>query len=110
MLAAVAGEIARPRGLRPPAVRAARGRRAARSPPGAAGIAAFAYLGWRLSLPVVGDGLFHVGLIRKLEDVPGISFASLSPFLHGPANAGYAFPIMHAAHRRHRPALGHRSR
>ena len=64
---------------------------------GAAGIAAFAYLAWRLSLPVVGDGLFHVGLIRKLEDVPGISFASLSPFLHGPANAGYAFPVMHAA-------------
>jgi hypothetical protein len=64
---------------------------------GSAGIAAFAYLAWRLSLPVVGDGLFHVGLIRKLEDAPGISFANLSPFLHGPANAGYAFPIMHAA-------------
>jgi hypothetical protein len=64
---------------------------------GAAGVAAFAYLGWRLSLPVVGDGLFHVGLIRKLEATSGISFASLSPFLHGPANAGYAFPIMHAA-------------
>jgi hypothetical protein len=64
---------------------------------GAAGVVAFAYLGWRLSLPVVGDGLFHVGLIRKLESTPGISFASLSPFLHGPANAGYAFPIMHAA-------------
>ena len=64
---------------------------------GAAGVAAFAYLGWRLSLPVVGDGLFHVGLIRKLEDVSSISFGSVSPFLHGPANAGYAFPIMHAA-------------
>ena len=45
----------------------------------------------------MGDGLFHVGLIRKLETASGISFASLSPFLHGPANAGYAFPIMHAA-------------
>ena len=64
---------------------------------GAVGTVAFAYLGWRLSLPVVGDGLFHVGLIRKLETASGISFASLSPFLHGPANAGYAFPIMHAA-------------
>jgi hypothetical protein len=64
---------------------------------GAVGTAAFAYLGWRLSLPVVGDGLFHVGLIRKLEATPGISFASLSPFQQGPANAGYAFPIMHAA-------------
>ncbi|MEP6642830.1 MAG: hypothetical protein ABJB93_13095, partial [Gaiellales bacterium] len=27
----------------------------------------------------------------------GLSFESVSPFLHGPANAGYAFPIMHAA-------------
>jgi hypothetical protein len=64
---------------------------------GAAGVAAFAYLGWRLSLSVVGDGLFHVGLVRKLEHVSSISFGSVSPFLHGPANAGYAFPIMHAA-------------
>jgi hypothetical protein len=64
---------------------------------GAVGVAGFAYLGWRLSLPVVGDGLFHVGLMRKLEDVSSISFGSVSPFLHGPANAGYAFPIMHAA-------------
>jgi hypothetical protein len=64
---------------------------------GSAGIVAFAYLGWRLSLPVVGDGLFHVGLMRKLEDVSQISFGTVSPFLHGPANAGYAFPIMHAA-------------
>jgi hypothetical protein len=64
---------------------------------GTVGVAAFAYLGWRLSLRVVGDGLFHVGLMRKLEDVSSISFGSVSPFLHGPANAGYAFPIMHAA-------------
>ena len=64
---------------------------------GALGVAVFAYLGWRLSLPVVGDGLFHVGLMRKLEDVSSISFGSVSPFLDGPANAGYAFPIMHAA-------------
>src|SRR5689334_21112327 len=64
---------------------------------GSIGIVAFAYLSWRLSLPVVGDGLFHVGLMRKLEDVPSISFGNVSPFLHGPANAGYALPIMHAA-------------
>lgn len=64
---------------------------------GAIAVAAFAYLAWRLSLPVVGDGLFHVGLIRKLETVSSISFGNVSPFLDGPANAGYAFPIMHAA-------------
>ncbi len=96
VIAAVAGEIAvlAACARRPCALPAAGAREIAA---GCAGIAAFAYLGWRLSLPVVGDGLFHVGLIRKLEAVPGISFASLSPFLHGPANAGYAFPIMHAA-------------
>jgi hypothetical protein len=96
VLAGVAGEIAilAVCARRPCALPAAGAREIAA---GGAGIAAFAYLSWRLSLPVVGDGLFHVGLIRKLESVGGISFASLSPFQHGPANAGYAFPIMHAA-------------
>jgi hypothetical protein len=96
VIAAVVAEIAvllaavrRPGGLP-----AAGGRELAA---GTVGTVAFGYLGWRLSLPVVGDGLFHVGLMRKLEDAPGLSFANVSPFLHGPANAGYAFPIMHAA-------------
>lgn len=96
VIAVVAGEIALlMAAVRRPSTLPAAGRREVAA--GAAGVAAFAYLGWRLSLPVVGDGLFHVGLIRKLEDAPGLSFGNVSPFLHGPANAGYAFPIMHAA-------------
>ncbi len=96
VLAGVAAEAAAlAAAVRGPSALPAAGRRELAA--GAAGTVAFAYLGWRLSLPVVGDGLFHVGLIRKLESTPGISFASVSPFLPGPANAGYAFPIMHAA-------------
>jgi hypothetical protein len=64
---------------------------------GAAATAAFAYLAWRISTPVVGDALFHVGLMRRLGDAPSLSFANVSPFLHGPANAGYALPVQHAA-------------
>jgi hypothetical protein len=63
---------------------------------GALAVAAFAYLAWRISTPVVGDGLFHVGLMRRLGDAPSLSFANVSPFLHGPANAGYALPVLHA--------------
>jgi hypothetical protein len=64
---------------------------------GAVPVAAFAYLAWRISTPVVGDGLFHVGLMRRLGEVPSLSFANVSPFLDGPANAGYALPVLHAA-------------
>ena len=60
-------------------------------------VAAFAYLAWRLSTSPVGDALFHVGLMRKLEDASSLSFANVSPFLHGPPSAGYAFPLLHAA-------------
>jgi Family of unknown function (DUF6541) len=92
VLTAVAALLAVVR--RPSSLPAAGGREIAA---GAILTAAFAYLAWRLSLPVVGDGLFHVGLMRKLEHSPGLSFASVSPFLHGPANAGYAFPLLHSA-------------
>ena len=60
-------------------------------------VAAFAYLAWRISTPIVGDALFHVGLMRRLGEAPSLSFANVSPFLHGPANAGYALPVLHAA-------------
>ena len=64
---------------------------------GALAVAAFAYLAWRISTPLVGDGLFHVGLMRRLGDAPSLSFANVSPFLHGPPNAGYALPVLHGA-------------
>jgi hypothetical protein len=64
---------------------------------GALATGAFAYLAWRISTPVVGDALFHVGLMRRLGDVSSLSFASVSPFLHGPPNAGYALPVLQGA-------------
>jgi hypothetical protein len=64
---------------------------------GAVAVAAFAYLAWRISTPIVGDALFHVGLMRRLGEAPSLSFGNVSPFLHGPANAGYALPVLHAA-------------
>src|SRR6478672_344985 len=64
---------------------------------GALAMTAFAYLAWRISTPVVGDALFHVGLMRRLGEAPSLSFANVSPFLHGPANAGYALPVLHGA-------------
>jgi hypothetical protein len=64
---------------------------------GAVAVVAFAYLAWRISTPVVGDALFHVGLMRRLGEARSLSFANVSPFLDGPANAGYALPVLHGA-------------
>jgi hypothetical protein len=57
---------------------------------------AFAFLTWRLSTGVVGDALFHVGRIRKIEHVSGLSLTDISSFEHGAPHAGYAFPLLHA--------------
>jgi hypothetical protein len=64
---------------------------------GAIAVAVCAYVAWRLSTPIVGDALFHVGLMRRLGEAPSLSFANVSPFLDGPPNAGYALPVLHAA-------------
>ena len=64
---------------------------------GAASSVAFAFLTWRLSTGVVGDALFHVGRMRKIERVDGLSLTSISSFEDGAPHAGYAFPLLHAA-------------
>ncbi len=64
---------------------------------GAAASVAFAFLTWRLSTGVVGDALFHVGRMRKIERVDGLSLTSISSFEDGAPHAGYAFPLLHAA-------------
>jgi len=64
---------------------------------GAASSVAFAFLTWRLSTGVVGDALFHVGRMRKIERVDGLSLTSISSFDDGAPHAGYAFPLLHAA-------------
>jgi hypothetical protein len=64
---------------------------------GAGASLAFAFLTWRLSTGVVGDALFHVGRMRKIERVDGLSLGSISSFQDGAPHAGYAFPLLHAA-------------
>ncbi|MGZ4430006.1 MAG: hypothetical protein ACXVYV_00010 [Gaiellales bacterium] len=57
----------------------------------------FAFFSYRLSNGVVGDALFHVGRMRKLEAVSGLSLENISSFRDGAPHAGYAFPLLHAA-------------
>jgi hypothetical protein len=64
---------------------------------GAAAAAAFAFLAWRLSTGVISDALFHVGRMRKLEDLGSLSLSAISSYQHGAPHAGYAFPLLHAA-------------
>ena len=66
----------------------------------AAGLAAsvaFGFVTWRLSTGVVGDALFHVGRMRKIDAVDGLTLTGISSFEHGAPHAGYAFPLLHAA-------------
>ena len=58
---------------------------------------AFAFLAWRLSTGVISDALFHVGRMRKIEDIASLSITSISSYQDGPPHAGYAFPLLHAA-------------
>jgi hypothetical protein len=88
-LPAVAAAILRP----PPRWAASRAEVAA----GAVAVAAFAYLSWRMSTGVVGDGLFHAGRMRKLDGRPELSLSAISSFLEGSPHAGYAFPLLHGA-------------
>ncbi len=64
---------------------------------GAASAGAFAFLAWRISTGIVSDALFHVGRIRKIEDIGSLSITSISSYQHGAPHAGYAFPLLHAA-------------
>jgi hypothetical protein len=56
-----------------------------------------AYLGSRWQSILIGDGLFHAGVIRKMLTVDRISWTNLWPFLDQHSHAGYAFPLLHAA-------------
>lgn len=53
---------------------------------------------WWASGAVEGDGLFHLGRVRKLDELPELSsVASLNEFKDGGLHPGYAFPLWHAA-------------
>ena len=61
---------------------------------GAALLLALASLQWQPQL--MGDALFHAGVIRKLLALPSLSLSGLSPLSHGHPHAGYTFPLLHA--------------
>jgi hypothetical protein len=63
-----------------------------------AGLGALAaFLGARWQSILIGDGLFHASVIRKLLTVGGISWTNVWPFAGQHSHAGYAFPLLHAA-------------
>ena len=72
---------------------------------GASPIAAVALVGllfgvfvWWVSETIQGDGLFHLGRVRKLDELPALeSVDSLNELADGGLHPGYAFPVWHAA-------------
>ena len=59
--------------------------------------AAGGLLGWRWQSALVGDALFHAGVVRKLLALQRLSLSAIWPFRDGHPHAGYAFPLLHAA-------------
>ena len=64
---------------------------------GALAAGLFAFIAWRISTGVISDALFHVGRMRKLEDIGSLSLTAISSYKDGAPHAGYAFPLLHAA-------------
>ncbi len=54
-----------------------------------------AVLGWQWQSVLVGDALFHAGVIRKLIALSRPTERNIWPFLDGHPHAGYAFPLLH---------------
>jgi hypothetical protein len=52
-------------------------------------------LGWQWQSILVGDALFHAGVIRKLIALSRPTERNIWPFLDGHPHAGYAFPLLH---------------
>jgi hypothetical protein len=50
---------------------------------------------WSLEGIVKGDGLFHLGRIRKLDDFGSLSVRAVDEFKDGGLHPGYAFPLWH---------------
>jgi hypothetical protein len=50
---------------------------------------------WSIEGVVGGDALFHLGRMRKLLDLGGLSLRSVDEFKDGGLHPGYAFPLWH---------------
>jgi len=63
----------------------------------ATGGALFAGAVWWTASSIFGDGLFHLGRIRKLEEFDLTSLNVVDEFRDGGLHPGYAFPVWHSA-------------
>jgi hypothetical protein len=93
-LVLAAGAVALPFSLRAPS------RREADVPIRGRGVVALAGVGlgialWSIEGVVHGDGLFHLGRIRKLDDFGSLSLRAVDEFKDGGLHPGYAFPLWH---------------
>jgi hypothetical protein len=61
----------------------------------AAAVAALLASRWQPPF-LADDALFHAGRVRKLLDLPELSFSGLSAYQDGHVHAGYAVPLLHA--------------
>jgi hypothetical protein len=50
---------------------------------------------WGIHGVLAGDSFFHLGRIRKLDDLGSLSLHNVGEFLHGGLHPGYAFPLWH---------------
>src|SRR5262249_6682487 len=50
---------------------------------------------WHLAGSVQGDALFHLGRVRKLDDLGSLSLHAEDEFRDGGLHPGYAFPLWH---------------
>jgi hypothetical protein len=50
---------------------------------------------WFVEGAVTRDALFHLGRIRKLDDLGALSLHAVGEFRHGGLHPGYAFPLWH---------------
>jgi hypothetical protein len=50
---------------------------------------------WHVAGVVHGDALFHLGRVRKLDELGGLHIRSVDEFADGGLHPGYAFPLWH---------------
>src|SRR4029079_6439306 len=63
----------------------------------AGGAALFGGVVWWTSNTIYGDGLFHLGRVRKLDSFDLTSLNVVDEFKRGGLHPGYAFPVWHSA-------------
>ncbi|HEY6067264.1 MAG TPA: hypothetical protein VIU81_01130, partial [Gaiellaceae bacterium] len=57
---------------------------------------AFGVALWHVAGQIAGDAFFHLGRVRKLDELGGLHIRSVDEFADGGLHPGYAFPLWHA--------------